>query len=490
MTVDPVAVRRGARAIQPLVQRHAEDAAFYWARHADASNSTEHDWRSQRRMAHLLEANLEGLRVAQVETGPAPGAIGDAAWTASKARLARWGTSDESFVAGTLALHALEFGVSAWLEELQALGSAQFERGQGDAIARGLACAAAYCGDGLAERVAIGWWDSARAPWPLAGLIAARNLPSVRQRFVQEALGGGASSAVVAEAARLAGAVGMTESIPALAAALDQPGLDLETRSGAAAAIGRMVSSKSERGDAWRQAEAALLDVWTTAPEQLHDDALIVLLWRADQASTNRVIEQMLRDGVDDRRRWREALRAIRFQGDARWLPVLLQSIEHQSRDEEVQRYFSEPSSNLARLAGDVFAHLTGARIGEQRWREAPEARDEELDEVLGNPYVPASAKRDPDGSLLWPDAAKLKEQWPGMSPGFEVGRRYLAGERVVEGTLLRCLGNARATQQQRAQAALLLQLARGPGPCFDVSLPSAVQDRELVDLGVTSWNW
>lgn len=477
------------RVITTIIQGHAEDASFYWARHGDAVLATEHDWQSLRRMENLLDAHLEGLRVAQLESAQAPAPIGDVAWAASKARLTRWGTSDESFVAGMLALHALEAGSTVWLEELQTLAHAQFEAGRGDGIAVGLASALRRRGDTLSEKLASHWWQQGSTLWQRAALIAAHSLPSLQTPMIRDGLRKGSEASVIIEAARMAGTHGLAETLPALLAVLNEPSSSLETKRVAAAAIGRLVGSAADGGAAWRQAEAVLMDAWLTAPEQVTDEELVVWLWRAAPATTVPAIERMLIEGNNDRRRWREALRAIRLQGDPRWLPVLLQCMAHQSQQDEVRRFFVEPSSNLARLAGDVFAHITGARIGHQRWQEAPEAPDD-AEEALDNPYVPAAAKRDPDGALLWPDVEVLNREWTSLSSTLDPARRYLGGEAVTESTLLRVLGNAKASQQQRWQAALLLQLARGASPCFDVGAATPAQDRALAALGTSSWNW
>lgn len=483
-------VRALARVMSPIVQRHAEDASFYWARHADAMAATDHDWQSLRRMEQLLEAHLEGLRVAQIESSESTGEVGSAAWEASKTRLTRWGTTDEAFVAGSVALHARNLGTSRWLDELHASAQAQFDAGRGDAIAAGMAFAAARRGDAIAESLVSSWWQSSHPLWQRAGLIAARAFPALQASLIPEALRIGVPDATVADAAELAGRLGMTATVPALLAQLGHPAADPATKRAAAVALGRLVAPAAEGAAAWRQAEAFLLDAWITDPATLSDQALTVLLWRAAPGVTHPVIEQLLRVGHEDRRLWREALRAIRLQGDARWVPVLLQCMEHQNQAAEIQRFFSEPASNVARLAGDVFAHITGARIGHQRWREAPEPSDDDADETLDNPYVPAAAKRDPDGALLWPDVAKLNEEWRTLTTNFESGQRYVGGDRVSESTLLRALGNAKASQQQRAQSALLLQLARAGAPCFDVGASTVEQDRQLALLGVSSWNW
>jgi hypothetical protein len=485
----PKSVFTSKPAIPLIVQRHAEDAAFYWARHCEAASAPEHDWKSLHRLEHLIDAHLEGVRVAQLESAQVPAPMGDAAWEASKVRLSRWGTADEAFVAATLALHAFELGKPDWLQELQSMANAQFERGRGDGVAMGLAHAARRRGDTIAETMAAEWWQQGSPLWQRAALVAAHALPTLHASLLQGGLRREADAAVMVEAAKLAGAVGFTSAAPALLALLGDPSCSPEAKRSAAAALGRLVDPALDGGAIWHRAESILLDAWVTAPEQVTDEQLLVWLWRAAPGVTRPAIEQVLMAGREDRQRLRQALRAMRLQGDAHWLPVLLQCMAQQSQDEEVRRYFDEPSSNVARLAGDVFAHITGARIGHQRWREAPEPPNDEVEEAMDSPHVPVGSKRDPDGALLWPDVEVLNREWPGLSSIFEAGRRYVGGAAVTKASMLETLANARASQQQRWQAALLLQLAQG-GACFDVAALTPAQDQALQALGVTSWNW
>ncbi len=477
------------RVIPTFVQRHVEDAAFYWVRHCEAACGTEHDWKSLQRLEFLLDAHLEGLRVAQLESAQAPAPLGNAAWAASNFRLSRWGTADEAFVAATLALDAFELGEPTLLQELQSAAKTQLERGRGDGIAMGLAHAVQRHGDTVAETLAVEWWQQGSPLWQRAALIAAHALPTLQASLLQGGLRREADAAVVAEAAKLAGAVGFTSAAPALLALLGDPSCNSEVQRSAAAAIGRLVDPALDGEAVWSRAESILLDAWVTAPEQVTDEQLLVLLWRADPGVTRPLIERILLAGRGDPQQLRQALRAMLLHGDACWLPVLLQCMAHQSQDEELQRYFTEPASNVARLAGDVFAHITGVRIGHQRWREGPEPSTDAQDEVMDSPYVPVASKRDPDGALLWPDVEALNREWPRISSGFEAGRRYVGGAAVTKASLLETLANARASQLQRWQAALLLQLAQG-GTCFDVAAPTPAQDHALQTLGMTSWNW
>lgn len=101
----------------------------------------------------------------------------------------------------------------------------------------------------------------------------------------------------------------------------------------------------------------------------------------------------------------RTALTAIRYSGDSSWIPALLDLIEHDTSATELARFASHPSTNCARLAGDVLAHIAGLRTGDRLWIAAPE----ESTESTGAEYA-SSDRSDLDHGLLWrPDSAALR---------------------------------------------------------------------------------
>lgn len=56
--------------IEPLVRRHAEDAAFYWAQHDASAESPRLELSGLARFSQLLAAHLEGLEVAGLAIMP------------------------------------------------------------------------------------------------------------------------------------------------------------------------------------------------------------------------------------------------------------------------------------------------------------------------------------------------------------------------------------------------------------------------------------
>jgi hypothetical protein len=83
--------------IPPLITRHAGDAAFYWQQHDQSAHSPLVGLGHLREFDRLLDAHLDGLRVA-----------GDAGWQAALAALQRWRKAPEVFVCATLALESAQ----------------------------------------------------------------------------------------------------------------------------------------------------------------------------------------------------------------------------------------------------------------------------------------------------------------------------------------------------------------------------------------------
>jgi hypothetical protein len=79
--------------IPPLVHRHAGDAAFYWQQHDGSAHSPLVGLPQLAEFDRLLDAHLDGLRVA-----------GEPGWEIALAQLQRWQRAPEVFVCAVLAL--------------------------------------------------------------------------------------------------------------------------------------------------------------------------------------------------------------------------------------------------------------------------------------------------------------------------------------------------------------------------------------------------
>jgi hypothetical protein len=178
----------------------------------------------------------------------------------------------------------------------------------------------------------------------------------------------------------------------------------------------------------------------------------------------------------------------MRFSGHVQWLDVLIQVMEHQCGAEPVAQFHSEPASNLARHAADVFAHITGARIGEQLWQHAPEP-DADAEDAASDPRIPAARKQDPDDGLLWPDVDALKRWWAAHRARFTAGGehqgRYLAGLPLRAASAAQVLVDPLASQLQRHHAALHLRCASHTAQLFDVRAALPTQRARAAALGL-----
>jgi uncharacterized protein (TIGR02270 family) len=127
--------------IEPLVRRHAEDAAFYWSQHDASTDSPYLKLSGLSRFSQLLDANLVGLTVA-----------GQDGFRLSLATLEQWKKPAEAFVAAHAALSAAD------ADQCEAV-LAQV-RARPDELIRGVISALAWLQTARARAV-VGEWTSA-----------------------------------------------------------------------------------------------------------------------------------------------------------------------------------------------------------------------------------------------------------------------------------------------------------------------------------------
>lgn len=212
-----------------LIHRHAEDAAFYWARFMDGSLASNHDLRSMTRFEHLLHANLEGLRVAQHESSRRDGqgeltTQGDAGWQATWKRTRQWRTADEGFVAAVLAFEASPTS-NRNLSELEDLACDQFDQAPhagAPALAHSLASAAAWLPWSACQGTITRWAASAEPVLRHCALatLAFHRVPaaSALSAWMQDP-----HPLVRARALRAAGELGQGHAVDGLLHALEPP---------------------------------------------------------------------------------------------------------------------------------------------------------------------------------------------------------------------------------------------------------------------------
>jgi uncharacterized protein (TIGR02270 family) len=484
-----------------LLARHAEDAAFYWSRYMEGTQSSLHDLRSLARFEFVLQGNLEGLRVAQQESCivDAAGVLaqpGRAGWDAVWARVQKWKTADEAFVAGVLALeeaHALNHTkppFSPNLGLLQDLACDQFDDSDGAGeldIARGLASAAAWLPWGTVKSIVFAWAQSEKPVLRRCALAACalQRLPAgdALVQWVHDP-----HALVRARALQAVGELGRDDLAPVLIEQLNTSAAHQQNRD---------VPDywQAPYWAAWslcllgRSEGIASLSAWVTKQPgtRLSIDALAVLAQVMDPVQMSVSIHAMLQQP----QQLRHALAAIRYSGDVRWIDTLLQLMHEHTQPEPIKQFFAEPACNLARLAADVFAHITGARIGEQLWMQAPQEPDEDAEgasyDHASSPSIPARRKQDPDDGLLWPDVPAIQSWWQAhrhsITSASPQASHYLAGLPLDAAHAKHMLADPQTTQLQRYHAALHLRCTQQSPTLFNTRAPLATQRQTAAQL-------
>ena len=167
---------------------------------------------------------------------------------------------------------------------------------------------------------------------------------------------------------------------------------------------------------------------------------------------------------VQDPKWLRPVIQATGAHGDPFYIPWLIK----QMADPEV-----------ARVAGEAFAMITGADIAYQDldgeepegFEAGPTENPEDEDVAL-----------DPDEDLPWADPAKIEAWWEENKGRFTAGTRYLAGAPVSPERCREVL--ATGFQRQRNAAALELALSAPGEPLFETRAPGNRQRQLLGRTG------
>jgi uncharacterized protein (TIGR02270 family) len=459
LTVRPVLHR--------LVRRHAEDAAFYWARWRESATGNAADMRTLRRFEQMLEANLEGLRVADRHPGGSRAGL-----AAARDRLLRWRTADEAFVVAVLELPGAAEHASAGMEALVSMvcDEADLLHPQGELlslppVARGLASAMGWLQWPEIEATVRNW---AQRGEPVLRWIALAALALHRQTLVPPWLAwlGDPAPAVRARAMRACGELSIGEAIPRLEAALGDP---VATCRHAAAAGLAMLGE--------RAAVSVLTECIEAAARQADSETdahRLQRAWLAQRRScwllapllSPAECDEQVRCWFADAALRRPALELARFGGNPAHLPALVEVMRREIDAAVRCGWRRRPALNLARLAGDAFSHITGVQIGQgPYWLRIGDIEADE-GEIESDPAVPAAHRLDPDHGLPWPSPDALQEwliAWPGGASPPQVAGRSLGPEHAH-----RLLADGLAPQPRRLQAALHLRLTGHHPVLFD----------------------
>ena len=214
---------------------------------------------------------------------------------------------------------------------------------------------------------------------------------------------------------------------------------DLNVRFAASWTVARLA------GEPWAVAE---LQTIALTESKYRQRAAALVVRRLDPTAARRWIEMLQRiPGCE-----RVAIQAAGAHGDPAFVPKLLDQM---------------PVANLARLAGEAFGMITGARLAEDELNApAPEGFEAAPTDDPDNALI----ELDPDDGLDWPNPNTIREWWSVNRRRFPSGTRHSCGRLIDDEQLRAVLRDG--YQRQRAGAATELALRHNRATMFEVRSP------------------
>ncbi len=445
MTESLIAWRNLPQFIGPLLRRHTEDTAFYWTLMDGGADAA--TWPA-RRVAYaqkLIEAHLEGLRVAGVD-----------GLVLTADALTRWRKPGEAFAAfvGTLALPPSDLQGHP-VEPLLAV-----VRQSPDLLLRGLISALAWLNEEQAEPWLARGLASDDSLWRVAALRACTLRGLGVTRWQDHATD--ANPHVRAAACRAAG----PDQLPSLLAMrIDD---DLQVRAEAVIAWSRCLPEPDRPADSGRQAAS---DLWRCVSVQLG--------WMASRTGWNRVQAQRRLD------RWLRHLAWLAPVGHP-GIPQLLAQLPP-----ALALRFSLYHGDLAHLGHvlEVMRQPAHARWALWVWRSLTGVDPAAHGLTLPNPPVDLDAplsddQRAADQGLARPDVDAVAAH-PAPSLELEPGTRVLMGQ-PVKARWLRTLLDPDSNQPQALRFVAAHALAQlHPEFALQLRASPQTQAEQLTRMGV-----
>jgi uncharacterized protein (TIGR02270 family) len=410
--------------IVAVIGQHVAEAMHLYTQRTRLKTAPHVDLAALERFDDRLAAHLDGIAVAGVSLRPMV-----AAATAED-------PAAGAFVAAATAL-VLKDG--AWLEEMADLG-----------------CSSAAIRAGL--QAALGW----SSPRDLRGIITRfLGADSAHRRAIGLAacamhgvppgspLGNALQSAdadLRATAFRIVGQLGLIDFLPACLRGLDDP--DPRCRRQAI----RAAYELGDRGES----QAALQNELLGDNEATRRVALSLLMRGLPPEDARRSLVRLHARQVSPR----EIIDGAGMVGSPDFVDWLIEQM-------------SIPQ--LARLAGENFAQITGAQLDRDGLESAMPAG------TASGPTEDAhdqDVALDEDRDLPWPDAARIREWWARHRPRFTRHRRYFVGREVSADACREVLLGG--SQRRRYAAAAHLALLEPGRPRFNVAAPAWRQRRLL----------
>lgn len=424
--------------IQPLVKRHAEDAAFYWMQRDSNAYSPLLRFDRLKHFDRILNAHLDGLRVA-----------GEAGWDNSLKNLTRWRTNGESFTAYVLMLESNN------AEKLNTLW--RLVKTCPDTTYSGLIAALGW----VAPSIALPWLEYWLGQTEFAGLqmIALRGyaIRRIAPATPLDPFFRSPHAFVRAAACMLAGRVRLYTH-NAYLHALRQDA-DADVRAAAALALHLQGEGAAVATDMWQALQHLNLTASNAkglARQQGFERCITYARHFGHALPVNHFdwpqVAQMLPP--------RQALTLFAHHGDPVTVPLIAASLANPEH---------------ARLAGWALSMITGIDLDAQNLTQPPPAPDENEDQRT-------TLASDPDIGLPWPNPQAISAWWNANRTNYFAGKRLLLGQPINDKAhCLDVLDNG--TQAERYAAALNLALTDGHMPFIETRAMAAQQQTLLYQM-------
>ena len=421
--------------IPEIVDQHREIAASLWLIRDNAVGASSFRLAELARFDERLEANLDGLRIAE-----------SSGWSAASDELDQAGAGD-FFVAGVLAVESDDPGrLDQVIECAYAQSAKAADAPYHPAYDpwRGIVSALAWVGRAHA-RSAIGrLLDTPRPRTRWLGVAASGARRSVRQPALEAALAD-REPLVRARAARTTGEFGRADLRAQVNALLTDR--DEDCRFWAIWSAARLGMTEGLRA----------LPEFACSPGPRCDRALDLLLRSLPTEDANAFLRPLAR--YPEHRR--TVIRAVGVIGDALYVPWLVE----QARDSTVARLVGCSIETIAGI--DLAAHgLDQPAPSEPLLGPNDDPNDENV--MLNT-----------DDDLVLPDQQKVAQWWLDNKKQFSAGTAYFLGTPKQSVNWIDVLRHA--TQRQRRAAALELSLRMPEQAIFEVRAPASLQQDLLM---------
>jgi uncharacterized protein (TIGR02270 family) len=426
--------------IPEIIDQYGETCISLWLIRDNSVDAPSFKLSELVRLDERIEANIDGLRAAEMS-----------GWSASLEVLEE-GWAGSFFVAGVL---AMESGEPSRLERIIDLAYSNARAPVSEPYHpahdpwRGLVSALAWVEPAHARATTerLLYTARPRRRWLAIAAMGARRM--IRHPGLQAALAE-REPLVRARAIRATGELGRSDLRSALSALLTDP--DEECRFWAAWSASRLGAAEGVHA----------LAEFAQSHGQWSDKALELLLRCLTIERAHVFLRQISRDSA----RRRAVIQAAGWIGDALYVPWLINMM-------------NEPA--VARIAGAAFTTITGVDIADQgELQQSPDQQLQPTDDPTDENVV-----LDPDEGLAWPDPEKLGSWWEANKGRFTIGTAYFLGipKQLVDWIDVLY----REAQCHRRSAALEIALRHPTQAMFEVRARGNLQQRLITRTNGTA---